>query len=155
MSCLQRIAVAFLMCAPAAALAADAAAPKITYQDNVLPIFRNACLNCHNPDKKKAGLDLSNFSSALTGSDAQKVIIPGDPDSSILFKVVNHTDEPKMPQKADKLPAKDLDTIKQWIAQGALETSGSKAVVPKPKLALTIDSSAMGKPAGEPAMPKG
>ena len=33
---------------------------KVTYVDHVLPIFRNACNNCHNPDKKKAGLDLSN-----------------------------------------------------------------------------------------------
>jgi len=33
-----------------------------------MPVLRNACLNCHNPDKKKAGLDLSNYSSALTGS---------------------------------------------------------------------------------------
>src|SRR3954454_4923445 len=34
---------------------------KVNYQNNVLPIFRNICLNCHNPDKKKGGLDLSTF----------------------------------------------------------------------------------------------
>jgi len=141
------------MCAPAAAFAADAAAPKITYQDHVLPIFRNACLNCHNPDKKKGGLDISSYSAAMAGSDSQKVIVPGDPDGSVLFRCVMHMDEPKMPQKADKLPAKDLDLIKQWIAGGALENSGSKAGAIK-KVDLGVVT-AIGRPTGPPPMPKG
>jgi len=150
---LQRIAVALLMCAPVAALAADAASPKITYQDNVLPIFRNACLNCHNPDKKKGGLDISSYSAAMAGSDSQKVIIPGDADGSVLYRCVMHIDEPKMPQKADKLPQKDLDLIKQWIAGGALENTGSKASTVK-KVDLGVVT-AIGRPTGPPPMPKG
>ena len=35
------------------------AADKVTYQDQILPIFRNKCLKCHNADKMKADLDLS------------------------------------------------------------------------------------------------
>src|SRR2546421_6248092 len=150
---LQRIAVLLLMCGPSAALAADAAAPKVTYQDNILPIFRNSCLNCHNPDKKKGGLDISSYSAAMAGSDSQKVIMPGDPDGSVLYRCVMHIDEPKMPQKADKLPQKDLDLIKRWIAQGALEHSGSSAVAVK-KVDLGVVT-AIGKPAGPPPMPKG
>src|SRR6266480_4031401 len=64
------------------------AAPKVTYQDNILPLFRNSCLNCHNPDKKKGGLDISSSSAAMAGSDSQKVIVPGDPDGSVLFRCV-------------------------------------------------------------------
>ena len=48
-------------------LAADAPA-KVTYNDHILPIFKNACLNCHNPDKKKAGLDLSTYQGASRGA---------------------------------------------------------------------------------------
>ena len=99
---LGRIVVFVLMCAPAGALAADAA-PKVTYQENILPIFRNACLNCHNPDKKKGGLDISSYSAAMAGSDSQKVIVPGDPDGSVLYRCVMHIDEPKMPQKAQAI----------------------------------------------------
>ncbi|HEV8605496.1 MAG TPA: c-type cytochrome domain-containing protein [Tepidisphaeraceae bacterium] len=152
---LQRIAFAFLICVPAVALAADSpGAAKITYQDQILPLFRNSCLNCHNPDKKKGGLDISSYSAAMAGSDSQKVIIPGDPDGSVLYRLVTHSDEPKMPQKADKLPAKDLDLIKQWIAGGALENSGSKAVI-KPKLDLGVATPTIARPAGPPPMPKG
>src|SRR5688500_11280209 len=88
---------------------ADAPAQKVTYQDHVLPIFRNSCLNCHNPDKKKAGLDLSTHAASLAGGDSNKAIVPGDPDSSLLYKLVMHVEEPKMPQKGDKLPQKELD----------------------------------------------
>src|SRR3954463_14940724 len=155
MTRLHRIAVCLLMCAPAAAFGADSpGAPKVTYQDNVLPIFRNACLNCHNPDKKKGGLDISSYSAAMAGSDSQKVIVPGDPDGSMLYRCVMHIDEPKMPQKADKLPQKDLDLIKQWIAGGALENSGSNAVAVK-KVDLRAVSTSIGRPAGPPPMPKG
>src|SRR3954454_17785085 len=151
---MSRFISLLIVLAPALALAADPpAAPKVTYQDNVLPIVRNACLNCHNPDKKKGGLDISSYSGAMAGSDSQKVIVPGDPDASVLFRCVMHIDEPKMPQKADKLPQKDLDLIKQWIAGGALENSGSKAVAIK-KVDLGVVT-AIGKPTGPPPMPKG
>src|SRR5213596_2262939 len=70
-----------LLAVPSAASAQD----KVTYQDNVLPVFRNTCLNCHNPDKKKAGLDLSSYVSAMAGSENGKVLEPGDPDGSLLF----------------------------------------------------------------------
>src|SRR5678816_78593 len=79
------------------------AADKVTYNDHVLPIFRNACLNCHNPDKKKAGLDLSTYQSALVGSESGKVLQSGNPSGSLLLKCVKQIEEPKMPPKGDKL----------------------------------------------------
>src|SRR5215207_7130893 len=126
---------------------------KVTYSDHVLPIFRNACLNCHNPEKKKAGLDLSTYQGAIAGSDNGKVFEPGDPDGSLLFRVCNRTEEPAMPPKGDKLPEKDLETLKKFIAGGLLETSNSSAIASnKPKVDLKVTVSA-GKPDGPPPMP--
>src|SRR3954468_21034856 len=107
-------------------LSAAAADDKVTYNDHVLPILRNTCLNCHNPDKKKAGLDLSSYSGAMTGSENGKVIEPGDEQGSLLFRLVSRTEEPFMPPKGDKLPDKDLETIKKWINGGVLENAGSQ-----------------------------
>src|ERR1700744_3372878 len=84
-------------------------ADKINYQDNALPLFRNSCLGCHNPEKKKAGLDLSSWQSALAGSNNGQVINPGDPDGSLLYRVMTHAEEPTMPPKKDRLPDKDLE----------------------------------------------
>src|SRR5688572_7528781 len=122
------VIVAIALAFAGSANAAEPASAKVTFQDHVLPIFRNACLNCHNADKKKAGLDISSFSATMAGSDSNKAIVPGDPDNSLLYKLVTHQDEPKMPQRADKLPQKDLDIIRKWIEGGALENAGSKAL---------------------------
>ena len=131
------------------------AADKINYQDHVLPIFRDSCLNCHNPDKKKAGLDLSTYQTALAGSNNGPVINSGDPDGSMLYKAVTHAEEPTMPPKKDKLPDKELALIKAWIAGGALQTANGKAVVStKPKIDMTVSVSSMKKPDGPPLMPR-
>ncbi len=145
------LAPAFLL-APIAH-AADSPAPKVTYQDHVLPIFRNNCLNCHNPDKKKGNLDLSSYTGLSAGGGGGKVVEPGDPDSSKLYKAVTWAEEPNMPPKGDKLGDKDLAMIRAWIAGGAPETSGSKVVTNKPKANLAVVASA-GKPKGPIAMPK-
>lgn len=128
---------------------------KITFQDHVLPIFKNACNNCHNPDKKKAGLDLTNFQAVLAGSDNGAIVNAGDPSGSKLYKSVTHAEEPTMPPKRDKLAQAELETIRKWIAGGLLETANGKAAAPtKPKVDLgTVVAS--GKPTGPVAMPAG
>jgi hypothetical protein len=153
---MKKLLAIALLFAPSVVLAADPpAAAKLNFQDHVLPLFRNACLNCHNADKKKGGLDISSYSATMAGSDSQKVIVPGDADSSVLYKLVIHAEEPKMPQKADKMAAKDLEIIKKWIESGALENSGSKAAAIKPKLDLGSPIASIGKPSGPPILPKG
>jgi WD40 repeat protein/predicted nucleic acid-binding Zn-ribbon protein len=132
-------------------------ADKINYQDHALPIFRNSCLGCHNPDKKKGGLDLSSWKSAMAGGSDGVVINPGDPDGSLLYRCVTHTDEPNMPPKGDKLPDAQLNVLKAWILAGALPTaSGKPAVSAKPKIDLSFKAPAAGhRPAGPPPMPEG
>lgn len=138
---------------PTTVLAADAQPSKVNFQDHVMPIFRNACLNCHNADKKKGGLDISSYGATIAGSDGSKVVMPGDADASLLYKTMAHLEEPKMPQKADKLPAKDLQVIKDWINGGALESANSRPGLVKPKVDLSVVA-AVGKPTGPVAFPK-
>src|SRR6266850_5792878 len=88
--------------------ASSMAAEKITFADHVRPIFNTNCVSCHNPDKAKAGLDLTSFSSVMAGSSSAKVIEPGDPASSLLYMLVTHQAEPHMPLKGNKLPDEQL-----------------------------------------------
>jgi hypothetical protein len=138
---------------PSRAADVPAAAQKVTYQDHVLPIFRNTCLNCHNPDKKKGNLDLSSYTGMSAGGGGGKVVEPGDPDSSKLFKAVTWAEEPNMPPKGDKISDKEIAVIRAWIAGGAPETSGSKVAINKPKTNLAVVA-VTGKPTGPVAMPK-
>src|SRR6185436_7862686 len=71
----------------------------VTFQDHVLPIFTNHCTGCHNADKKKGDLDLSTYSATMTGGGSGELAAPGDSANSVLFKVVAHLSDPKMPPK--------------------------------------------------------
>ncbi len=135
------------------ATAADA--PKVTYIDHVLPILRAKCLTCHNTDKKSGGLDLSNFTAVKTGGGSGEIFDPGNSGASILWKVINHEEEPKMPPNTEKLPAEMLAVIKNWIDGGALETTGSKALASKkPKMDLKLAAAPTVRPVGPPPMPE-
>ena len=55
--CALNATLALALSSPSFALAADQ--KKVTYEDDILPIFRDNCLKCHNPDKLKGDLDLT------------------------------------------------------------------------------------------------
>ena len=129
------------------------AAPKVTFEEHVLPVFRNACLRCHNPDKAKGDLDLSTFTALLNGGGSGVIVESGDPGASSLMKVITHEEEPEMPPNG-KLEDKEIEIIKNWIAGGLLERSGSKAIKSnKPKMDLSLAKASFGKPEGPPPMP--
>ena len=111
--------------------------PKITYDEHVRPIFREHCFTCHNPDTKKSDLALDSYAAIMQRRGERRGDRAGDPDGSRLWALVNHTDEPKMPPKQDKLPEAKLDLIKAWIAGGALENAGSTAKAKKPAMNLS------------------
>jgi cytochrome c/WD40 domain-containing protein len=137
-----------------ALIAPAAAQEKVTYQDHVLPLIENHCGKCHNPDKKKGDLDLTSYNGALKGGGSGQVVMSGNPDSSRLYKSITHAEEPTMPPNKPRLPDKDIDIFKKWIAGGLLESSGSKAIAAsKPAVDLALKGGAVGKPEGPPPMP--
>ena len=89
-------------------------------------IFRSRCGSCHNPDKQKGGLNLDNYGAAMQGGGSGKVIEPGDAESSTLFLVITHKEEPKMPPNSPKIPDAEIELIRKWIEGGALENSGQR-----------------------------
>lgn len=143
----------FLAAAAFVFTAGTASAQKVTFDEHILPLFKNQCLKCHNPEKPKADLDLSTFSATMKGGSSGLIVTGGDPDGSSLYKVVTHAAEPTMPPKS-KLADKEIELIKKWIAGGVLENSGSKAIVSnRPKVDLSLTAASFGKPEGAPPMP--
>ena len=58
----------------------------------------------------------------MDGSDNGKVVETGDPDKSVLYKVLVHAEEPYMPKNGDKLPDAQIERHPR---------NGSKATPPK------------------------
>ncbi|MEM1295595.1 MAG: c-type cytochrome domain-containing protein, partial [Verrucomicrobiota bacterium] len=129
-----------------------AAQEKVTFQDHVMPFLENACLNCHNPDEAKGGLDLTSYAATMAGGSGGDVVQAGNPDGSRLFTLTAHTEEPVMPPNKPKSDGKYLDVLKKWIEGGLLETTNSKAKKSTaPTIASTVEVG--GKPE-DPAMPE-
>ncbi len=130
----------------------DAKKPKVTYDENVRPILREHCFTCHNQNQSKGGLALDSFGRLMEGGSSGEVVFEGDLDSSRLWSLVSHEEEPYMPPNQDPLPKEKLDVLRAWIDGGLLENSGSKAGAKKKTLDLAVAVTS-GKPEGPPPMP--
>ncbi len=146
----------FLVLAAAVAFAGAVRAQdaeKLTYDDHVRPVLENKCFSCHNPDKKKGGLDLSSYAALLAGGGGGAVVDAGNPAGSRLWTCSSKKEEPFMPPEGAPLDAKDLTLLSKWIAGGLLQAKGSVArKSSQPKVDLAFDAAA-GKPAGPAARP--
>ena len=100
-----------LVCLPAIA------SPLPTFEKDVRPILKAHCFECHGEGEKlKGGLDLRLRRLLLKGGEEGPVILPGKPDRSLLFKLVQSGE---MPKRDKKLTHEEVTTIKLWIAAGA------------------------------------
>lgn len=146
----------FLVLAAAVAFAGAVRAQdaeKLTYDDHIRPLLENKCFSCHNPDKKKGGLDLSSYAALLAGGGGGAVVDAGNPAGSRLWTCSAKKEEPFMPPEGAPLEAKDLTLLSKWIAGGLLQAKGSVArKSTQPKVDLAFDAAA-GKPAGPAARP--
>jgi mono/diheme cytochrome c family protein len=140
-------------CIALIALLPAAFAEKATYDDHVLPVFQQSCLNCHNPDKAKGGLDLSTYTGTMKGSSGGKVVEPGDPGST-LIAVVKHSAEPTMPPEGDKLSNEQIATLVKWIEGGLLENQTASAHKPAKLKFAAARTDPASRPAGPPPMPE-
>ena len=124
-----------------------------TYEQDVLPIFKEKCCGCHNAGKRAGGLDLTSYQQMQAGGNSGDVLAAGDPDGSYLWQVASHESEPVMPPNADRIPDSMLAVLKKWIIGGLIERDGSKPMAAKPKTNLALDPGAIVTPEGDPILP--
>jgi mono/diheme cytochrome c family protein len=103
---------------------ACAAAAKMSFAEDVLPIFRGRCVGCHQTGgegAEKSGLDLTSYAGLMNGTKFGKMVIPGDPESSNLMWLLDWRASPelRMPHGKKKLSTCDRDAIRAWIREGA------------------------------------
>ena len=105
-----------------------AAAAPPNYNDHIKPLFRDHCLKCHNSDDANADLDLSSFAATMKGGSSGAVVKAGLPESSQLFRAMNHDDGVEaMPPESPRLSQDKLSLVSEWIREGLLEGRGSKS----------------------------
>jgi hypothetical protein len=99
---------------------------KLTFADDVEPIMQKHCAECHVAGQQGAeasGFLTDSYESVMKGSRFGPVIDPGSAISSSLYILVaGKTDLTiSMPHGKDSLSAEEIETIRVWIENGALE----------------------------------
>src|SRR5712691_11641765 len=104
-----RVTLALLLGLPCASPAQPDAALKILNQN---------CASCHGASQQLSGYDLRTREAAVKGGLRGAAIVPGNADSSALFRRLTGAEKPVMPL-GGKLKDADVAVIRKWIEEGA------------------------------------
>ena len=92
------------------------------FENRIRPIFVNNCYKCHSQQapKLKGGLSLETRDGWSKGGDNGPVVVPGDPEKSVLIKAVRYTNQDlQMPPKGQKLSDAKIADLEAWVKMGA------------------------------------
>ncbi len=90
------------------------------FKEQVRSTLVHSCLHCHGGDSIESGFDLTTRESMLQGGDYEEPILDFEnAEASWLYRLLNHEEEPTMPEEASKLKPDKLAAIKRWIELGA------------------------------------
>ncbi len=103
---------------------ADQAASPVFYTAKVKPILDANCARCHGGINHRGGLNLDTRAGMLRGGHDGTVLVPGDPDKSLLVRLIRHqgpADDPMpMPPNKPKISDADIATVARWVKAGAV-----------------------------------
>jgi hypothetical protein len=85
--------------------------------EKVEEIFKSHCLSCHGANETSSGglANITNLSALID----RKLIIPGKPDESPIYKRMASTTNPMPPKASGTVSSEAMDFVKQWIEKGA------------------------------------
>jgi hypothetical protein len=107
---------------------------QVSFSDDVQPLLLEYCIACHDKSAEgyaTSGFSLEDYESVMKGTNLGPVVVANSSYSSALFLVVAHKTEPEIhmpPHHEDAwaegrgtpLTEEQIETIKVWIDQGAL-----------------------------------
>jgi hypothetical protein len=131
-----------------------AADPAPSFTRDIKGILSNRCVRCHGPDAESRhgggdeGLRLDTFAGATADLGGHAAIVPGSPDESEIIARIT-SDDPDLvmppPDAGERLPAKQVDLLKRWIATGATYEPHWAYVTPKRPVLPAVKNTAWPK----------
>lgn len=97
---------------------------QVSFSKDVMPILKAKCLSCHSKGGEgfnASGFSVEGYAQVMRGTLNGPVIEPGESYFSTLQIVVEHGADPSksMPKDSAKLSSTEIQTIGEWIDQGA------------------------------------
>lgn len=110
--------------------AEDREVPPRSFAEHVRPILQQHCTGCHNPNRRRADLDLITYAGVLAGGSGGEVVKAGDAAGSRLFAAISHAEgAAAMPPDKPRIDEEQIQTIKQWITAGLVEAAGGASLL--------------------------
>lgn len=103
------------------------------FETRIRPVLVERCYDCHSrsAERVKAGLLLDTREGMLRGSNSGDVLVPGDPESSLLIEAIRYVDEDlQMPpsKNGGKLSDQQIADFEEWVRRGAPDPRTEAAV---------------------------
>lgn len=91
------------------------------FHDYVEPLLKQNCYECHSHEAKKAkgGMVLDSRASILKGGDSGPVLVPGEPENSLMIEAILYGNEDLQMPPDYQLEQDDIARLREWISLGA------------------------------------
>ena len=108
-------------------------AEPVSYFREIRPIFQKHCQGCHQPAKAGGKLVVTSYADVMKGSGEDPVIVPGEPDESVLYQEIisEEGEPPAMPKTGEPLSGPQVELVRRWIAEGANDDTPESATTPE------------------------
>ena len=106
---------------------------------DIRPILEQRCAACHNKKLLSNGWSVENRALAFASKPGiGAIIVPGSPDKSLLIKAITVPDShpQAMPILSDRVPAREVELLRQWIADGASWPADASGDIVPPRSAV-------------------
>ncbi len=102
---------------------------QLDFEKDVRPILRSNCFKCHGGPRAKKDFRMDKKETLAEHIGPDQYIVPGKPEESLVVKLISKPaqDTKRMPpprEQPDPLTEGEINTLKQWIKEGALLEPG-------------------------------
>ena len=104
-------------------------AAKVSFFRDVRPVLQEQCQGCHQPAKRSGEYVMTPFAALIKGGESNSpAIVAGKPaDSNLLTQITPDKGKAEMPKGKAPLAATQIELIRRWIAEGAIDDTPASA----------------------------
>jgi hypothetical protein len=95
----------------------------LSYTNDIKPFLATHCVECHGSQRAKAGYNFEGYYGLIRGGRKGAAVVPGEPDRSMVVRVLTGKGKPMPPKNKPQPTAEDVEMLKAWIAAGAKDDS--------------------------------
>lgn len=113
---------------------------RISYNAQIRPIFQVNCIRCHGDYLPQSRYVMTSYNRLIAGGAKGSDIVSGNPAKSLLIEYISGTPA-RMPPAGEgsQLTRREIDLIRRWVKEGALDDTPMNDVDSKSELKFPIN----------------